>query len=155
MAVETQGAPGLNYAAFKRRLITEGFSDKQNGPLKLRLDLLESFTEVPGTPGASYVRPAKPYFLDTKNGRRQSRRWEEEQEQKRQADLKKPDIWSFEPGSLTIVDLSCPFVDDGAACALFNISLALFLENRGDVGRIVALDEAHKVSHLPPRNILT
>ena len=36
-------------------------------------------------------------------------------------------------------------MDDGAACALFNICLALFLENRGDVGRVVVLDEAHKV----------
>lgn len=146
MAMETKGAPGLNYAAFKKRLITEGFSEKQNGPLKLRLDLLESFTEVPGTPGATYRRPIKPKFLDTKKGKKEERRWEAEQEQHRLAELRKPDIWSFEPGSLTIVDLSCPFVDDGAACALFNISLALFLENRGDVGRIVALDEAHKVS---------
>ena len=145
MALETQGAPGLNYSAFKRRLNTEGFSDKQSGPLKLRLDLLESFTEIAGIPGATYAPPPKPTFPDTKKGRTAERQWEAEQEQKRRAERVKPDIWSFEPGSLTIVDLSCPFVDDGAACALFNISLALFLENRGDVGRIVALDEAHKV----------
>ncbi|KAA6409421.1 MAG: hypothetical protein FRX48_06974 [Lasallia pustulata] len=144
MAVEAQGAPGLNYAAFKTRLEVEGFSYNQNGPLKLRLDLLESFTEIPGTPGATYVRPPKPRFPDTKKGRKAEREWEAEQEQKRVAELRKPDIWSFEPGSLTIVDLSCPFVDDSSACALFNISLALFLENRGDIGRIVALDEAHK-----------
>lgn len=148
MAVEAQGAPGLNYAAFKTRLEVEGFSYNQNGPLKLRLDLLESFTEIPGTPGATYVRPPKPRFPDTKKGRKAEREWEAEQEQKRVAELRKPDIWSFEPGSLTIVDLSCPFVDDSSACALFNISLALFLENRGDIGRIVALDEAHKVTQM-------
>ena len=53
---------------------------------------------------------------------------------------------SFDPGSLTIIDLSCPFVDESAACALFTICLELFLENRGDVGRVIALDEAHKVN---------
>ena len=147
LAVRNQGAPGLNYAAFKNRLEAEGFSEKQNAPLKLRLDLLESFMDKPGIPGASYAQPEKPNFPDTKKGRAAECRWMEEQEQKRQAELMKPEIWSFEPGSLTIVDLSCPFVDDSAACALFNISLALFLENRGDVGRIVALDEAHKVSY--------
>jgi hypothetical protein len=56
------------------------------------------------------------------------------------------DIWDFEPGSLTIVDLSCPFVNENDACALFTICLGLFLQKRGSVGRIVALDEAHKVT---------
>ncbi len=44
-----------------------------------------------------------------------------------------------------IVDLSCPFVDGNAACALFDICLELLLEDRSNVGRIVALDETHKV----------
>jgi hypothetical protein len=48
-------------------------------------------------------------------------------------------------GSLTIVDLSCPFVDENAACALFSICLSLFLERRSAGGRIIGLDEAHKV----------
>lgn len=55
------------------------------------------------------------------------------------------DIWDFKPGSLTIIDLSCPFVDEAGACGMFNICLSLFLETRGDDARIVALDEAHKV----------
>ena len=53
-------------------------------------------------------------------------------------------IWTFDQGSLTIVDLSCPFVNENDACALFSICLSLFLENRNKVGRVVALDEAHK-----------
>lgn len=66
--------------------------------------------------------------------------------ERNKADLTKgEEIWSFEAGTLTIVDLSCPFVDESAACALFDICLALFLEERGNVGRIIALDEAHKV----------
>lgn len=48
-------------------------------------------------------------------------------------------------GSLTVVDLSCPFVDENDACALFSICLSLFLERRSMGGRIIALDEAHKV----------
>jgi hypothetical protein len=48
-------------------------------------------------------------------------------------------------GSLTVVDLSCPFVGENDACALFSICLSLFLERRNTGGRIIALDEAHKV----------
>ncbi len=58
---------------------------------------------------------------------------------------KTADIFKVQPGSLTIVDLSDPFVDPASACVLFDICLALFLEERSDVGRIIALDEAHKV----------
>ncbi|KAG0158211.1 hypothetical protein PDIDSM_5724 [Penicillium digitatum] len=54
------------------------------------------------------------------------------------------DAWKFPPGTLTIIDLSCPFVGQEDACALFNISVSLFLKNRQDTGRIIALDEAHK-----------
>ncbi|KAL9120238.1 MAG: hypothetical protein Q9187_003204, partial [Circinaria calcarea] len=145
MAMETQGAPGLNYTAFRRRLALENFTKDQNGPLKLRLDLLESFMEQPRKPGSEFDPAAKPFFADTKNGRKAAREWEaQEAERIRTEDEKKSKVWLFQPGSLTIVDLSCPFVDDSAACALFNICLALFLENRGDVGRVVALDEAHK-----------
>jgi hypothetical protein len=57
----------------------------------------------------------------------------------------KSDIWDFQPGSLTIVDLSCPFVDETSACTLFDICLSLFLEQDTKVGKIIALDEAHKV----------
>ncbi|KAJ5727247.1 hypothetical protein N7493_005067 [Penicillium malachiteum] len=52
--------------------------------------------------------------------------------------------WEFRKGTLTIIDLSCPFVDPDDACALFNIAISLFLKDRHDAGRIFALDEAHK-----------
>ena len=120
MAEESYGAGGLNYQAFKRRLDLEAFDTRQNGPLKLRLDLLESFMERPPVPGTAISK-----------------------EKKKQSST---DIWTFNPRSLTIVDLSCPFVDESAACVLFDICLGLFLQNRGTVGRVVALDEAHKVS---------
>lgn len=40
--------------------------------------------------------------------------------------------------------MSCPCVTPEMACALFNICLSLFLEQESTVGRVVALDEAHK-----------
>ena len=64
---------------------------------------------------------------------------------KQKASPKKSKAWSFEPGTLTIVDLSCPFVDESSACSLFAICLALFLESPMNAGRVIALDEAHKV----------
>jgi len=54
-------------------------------------------------------------------------------------------IFRSDQGTLTIVDLSCPFVNENDACSLFTMCLSLFMENRGEGGRIVALDEAHKV----------
>jgi len=53
-------------------------------------------------------------------------------------------LTSTQPGQLTIVDLSCPCVTPEAACSLFNICLSLFIEQDSSVGRVVALDEAHK-----------
>ncbi len=158
MAVESEGAPGFDYAVFKKRLLEEGFTDKQNGPLRLRLNLLESFMDI--SPEAGNPPPSiMPIFPQTKQGLKAQMRWEQAEQAKTEAALaqsrNKPGIWSFQPGSLTIVDLSCPFIDDGAACVLFNICLALFLEDRSNGSRIIALDEAHKVrlshnSHLSP-----
>jgi hypothetical protein len=49
----------------------------------------------------------------------------------------------FRPGEITIMDMSCPFVDKNTACVLFKIGLHRYLES--DVaGKMVVLDEAHK-----------
>lgn len=153
MAIESQGAPGFEYAVFKNRLLEEGFTDKQNGPLRLRLNLLESFMDIPHQEG-SQTFTVKPTFLSTKEGEKARKRWEQAELKKTEEALaksrNKPDIWSFQPGCLTIVDLSCPFIDGGAACVLFNICLALFLEDRSSASRIIALDEAHKVRLTTP-----
>ena len=68
---------------------------------------------------------------------------------KQKGSVKNSKAWAFEPGTLTIVDLSCPFVDESSACSLFAICLAIFLERPMNAGRVVALDEAHKVSLAP------
>lgn len=57
----------------------------------------------------------------------------------------KSSLFKFEPGSMTIVDLSCPFVDENLACLLFDICLGLFIDDPTSKGKVVALDEAHKV----------
>ena len=143
MAIENQGAPGFDYNTFRKRLEDESFTGQQHLPLKLRLDLLESFMDRPVKAGHTGKMPV---FADDKSGKRAKKQWLELMDQNRKAERASRDrAWSFEPGVLTVVDLSCPFVDDNAACALFNICLELFLESRGNVGRIVALDEAHKV----------
>ena len=46
---------------------------------------------------------------------------------------------------MTIIDLSCPFVDANMACVLFNIGISLYLESGLTTGKIIAVDEAHKV----------
>ena len=65
----------------------------------------------------------------------------------------------FKAGQLTIIDLSDPFVDAGSACALFDIASRFFVRAQVDTGKVLVVDEAHKVSsraysphteHLPP-----
>ncbi|THW04447.1 hypothetical protein D6D24_10537 [Aureobasidium pullulans] len=57
---------------------------------------------------------------------------------------KKTDLFSTVPGTLTIVDLSDPFLDSSTTCTLFDILLSLFLSSRPEAGMLICLDEAHK-----------
>lgn len=50
------------------------------------------------------------------------------------------------------MDLSCPCVTSEMACSLFNICLSLFLEQPSKVGRVIALDEAHKYMNDSPES---
>ena len=54
----------------------------------------------------------------------------------------------FAAGQLTIVDLSDPFIDPASACALFEIITRLFVRAKVGTGKVLIVDEAHKVSHL-------
>lgn len=122
MAIANQGKSSFNYSAFKHILQREQFVKGQLMPLNMRLEVLESFFE-PGSVLGARPDTSKQHVADN--------------------------IWKFPSGTLTIIDLSCPFVGQEDACALFNICVSLFLKNRRDTGRIIALDEAHKV-HGPP-----
>lgn len=108
-------ASGFTYSKFRERLKEVRWVRGQTGPLDLRLKLLDIIMAPSSTTKTS--KPAS----------------------------SKENIWSFEPGSLTIVDLSDPFFNSDEACTLFSICLSIFLEDRDKCGRVVVLDEAHKV----------
>ncbi|KAL7795120.1 hypothetical protein V8C37DRAFT_44510 [Trichoderma ceciliae] len=108
----------FNYHKFKQRLMGEALTPAQLQPLQQRLDTLESFM-------------VKEQVVHVSN-------------KKAMQSQGKGNDWKPIPGQLTIVDLSCPCVTEETACSLFNICLSLFLEQNPRVGRVVALDEAHK-----------
>lgn len=54
----------------------------------------------------------------------------------------------FVNGGITILDLSCPFVDRSTACILFRIAIDLFLHDHPSRGNVIVADEAHKVRFL-------
>ncbi|KAE9976510.1 hypothetical protein EG327_008011 [Venturia inaequalis] len=87
------------------------FTDKQSGPLKLRLAILDSFMK------------------------------------KVSKDAQGSNLLEGQPGALTIVDLTDPTIDTNTACVLFDIALAVFLEQTITCGKIVGLDEAHNYLH--------
>ena len=51
----------------------------------------------------------------------------------------------FATGQLTIIDLSDIFVDPSTACGLFEIVTRLFVRTKLDTGKLLVVDEAHKV----------
>ena len=52
----------------------------------------------------------------------------------------------FSAGQLTIIDLSDPFLDVASACGLFEIIVRLFIRAEVNTGKVLVVDEAHKVS---------
>ncbi|KAE8152218.1 hypothetical protein BDV25DRAFT_138033 [Aspergillus avenaceus] len=120
MRIEQQRKKGsgiFSYQDFKGRLMSSSLTTAQLAPLKQRLDTLESF--MPQEQVSPWKRRARPSLSN----------WES---------------WEPVPGRLTIVDLSCPCIAPETACSLFNICLGIFLEQDPSIGRVVALDEAHK-----------
>ncbi|KAF7593728.1 hypothetical protein BBP40_010903 [Aspergillus hancockii] len=114
--VQQKNQTPFDYQGFKGKILDAGLTPGQLEPLKQRLDTLESF--MPQT--------QLPQFWKKKTTRERGSSWEPE------------------AGRLTIVDLSCPCISPETACSLFNICLGIFLEQDATIGRVVALDEAHK-----------
>lgn len=54
----------------------------------------------------------------------------------------------FKAGEITIIDLSCPFLDASTACVLFKVGMEIYLDSDPATGKLIVLDEAHKVSYL-------
>ncbi len=117
MASDPGAKPGIDYEKFKTKIETLGLTPGQKGPLSLRLDLLEDFIEDTVKGNEKFTRKIP----------------------------KKGNDWAPSGGRLIIVDLSCQFLDVNTACTLFDIYLGVFLEQKPSIGRLVALDEAHKV----------
>ena len=144
MAIKHQGRQDFKYSEFTTRLRDSRLNEGQQQMLRMRLQLLESFMCLPEGSGIDQCTGSE-LGLRKKPKSKAGNRQQEEEISRMRAKMGDPVAWSFEPGSLTIVDLSCPFIDESTACALFNICLAIFLEHRPKAGCIVALDEAHKV----------
>jgi hypothetical protein len=51
----------------------------------------------------------------------------------------------FKAGEVTIVDLTDPFIDAAGACSLFEIITRLFIRAEVGTGKVLVVDEAHKV----------
>lgn len=54
----------------------------------------------------------------------------------------------FAQGMLTIVDLSDPYIDSVSACGFFEIMVRLFVRAKVDTGKVLVVDEAHKVGRI-------
>lgn len=51
----------------------------------------------------------------------------------------------FAQGRITIIDLSDPFIDPAAAGGLFEIVVRIFVRADVKTGKVLVVDEAHKV----------
>ncbi|KAI1363206.1 hypothetical protein F5Y08DRAFT_354724 [Xylaria arbuscula] len=120
MRLSQQDKPGsFNYREFTTKLDNEPLSPDQKRGLRQRLDTLQSFM---------VADQIKPFMWGEKKG----------------ASKRAGTNWEPKAGELLIVDLSCPCVTAAMACALFNICLSIFLSQDHSVGRVIALDEAHR-----------
>lgn len=131
MAIEGNAFSMNEFIARKNR---EKFSESQNNMMNMRLDLMQSFLNhtVPSSTGENVYSGQKC----------------ERKKKLRVCDYKSsyPDVFQIKPGTLTVVDLSDPFLDVATVCTLFNICLRLAIshQNRAKSGIVIALDEAHK-----------
>ncbi|KAK7748375.1 hypothetical protein SLS62_008638 [Diatrype stigma] len=110
----------FDYSEFKRMIDAEKLTRDQLVHLGQRLETLESF--MVKDDASTAMRGLKDNKTRSQSGT----------------------DWIPKTGQLTIVDLSCPCVTSEMACCLFNMCLSLFLEEDPSIGRVIALDEAHK-----------
>ncbi|KAH7888248.1 hypothetical protein F5I97DRAFT_1926676 [Phlebopus sp. FC_14] len=113
----------FSYRRFMRRLEEKNFNPAQTAGLEQRLSLLQSFMEP--------VQPSNSGGTRTQHGGRATDR-----------------SARFAAGQITIMDLSDPFMDPSSACGLFEIVTRLFVRAEVGTGKVLVVDEAHKVGCL-------
>ncbi|KFA53350.1 hypothetical protein S40293_06654 [Stachybotrys chartarum IBT 40293] len=138
LRIEQQAkATTFDYGRFKQMLNAETMTKGQLAPLQQRLETLESFMVQKQAKSYDMFKPSKkPKVQKPKDQGRNGKEKNVKQEF--------GTSWAPKAKHLTVVDLSCPCVTPEMACSLFGICLSLFLEQESSIGRVVALDEAHK-----------
>jgi len=113
---EKMGASARSYKDFKRNITERNeFASGQSLPLNQRLEMLESFlVSSPENFGLAQMC-----------------------EHKSPADY-------FKPGTLVVVDLVDPFIDQRAANNIFQVILSMYIEKDLPCGKLTVFDEAHK-----------
>ncbi|KAL4971735.1 hypothetical protein BDW66DRAFT_155357 [Aspergillus desertorum] len=144
--VQQQVGGGFDYAEFRKRVKDCGLTAAQMGPLTQRLETLESFMPDGQTNNYGCAKG--------KGGKGKGGKGKGGKAKKGKGKGGRGTDWTPSPGQLTIVDLSCPCVSPETACALFNICLGIFLQQDVDVGRVFALDEAHKYMSASPEAVV-
>jgi len=139
MAMASSGEAHFNWTEFRAALDREDLAVGQALPLLLRLDLVESFMKRQPPSQKSQSTKAQPQKGKDKKA----------QSLKSQFVINEGgnDVVG-QPGTLTIIDLTDPVIDPDSACVLFDICLAIFVEQTKG-GKVVALDEAHNVRPSP------
>lgn len=156
MRIEQQHTrSGFKYNDFVRNLENEKLMPDQMRPLQQRLDTLESFLVPEQTGPGSRVVLSNSQAQNHMNKKQNSKgtNWTPQVSTRVFLDYKSIqyattsivlELTLLQSGELIIVDLSCPCITPSMACSLFNICLAIFLEQKSKIGRVIALDEAHK-----------
>jgi hypothetical protein len=113
------------YDAFLNKLEErkKDMNPAQKAGLKQRLELLQTF--IRQTTGSKPMRHS--YTMTSQNAA-------SDKEETR-----------FAPAMVTIIDLSDPFIDPPLAGAVFEICIRLFQRADVNTGKVLVVDEAHKV----------
>ncbi|KAK5947801.1 hypothetical protein OHC33_011171 [Knufia fluminis] len=135
MAVDDMGERTPLYIASIRQLLRQMILDKPNNPVFDYETFLDRLGQLPLTkdqlaPLSLRLDLLKSVLVDVKKNPHLQTVYDR--------------VWQPQAGSLTIVDLSDSFITESDACALFSISLKLFMGGWQLAPRIIALDEAHK-----------
>ncbi|KAI0880029.1 uncharacterized protein GGS22DRAFT_182660 [Annulohypoxylon maeteangense] len=144
---QQQTKSGFKYSDFIKELQKENLLTDQIRPLLQRLNTLESFMvpEEIGT-GAQIIsqKPKPQKKVSKKASKKANKKAKSGGGDTQPSDTDEGTNWTLQSGELLIVDLSCPCITPSMACSLFNICLSIFLEQKTSLGRVIALDEAHK-----------